>query len=607
MRVTSRLRNHGEQGAVAIVYALLVVMLISVAALATDLGNAVSRKTTTQTQADFAAYDVASLLTSSARPGDVVTTAMADRARDALNNNQPQWDDNICWRNTPVNCVTSAMLTDGNLANGELRFTSLGLQVISPAAKVDFGLAGAMGFNSTTVSSPATVNVFSPGLGVLPMYAVNGCNEGSQSLTDPANGQTNPVVPALYLDSDQNQMQLSSATLRQSSGTQVDALPYNSAGNTAGYTVDLAANKWRSVTQFGFFRGDNVDPAAVGSATAFWSTPDSGHTLLATPYSVTNNGPSVTLQIPDKVFQTETVWWVRVFDSQAGKWSNADEALPIRVGGAVLECNAGSNGGNFGTLRLPRGDVSSSNDLAMNIAAGFQSPLNLHTNDYAIANALSFCNEDSTTKQIVSGNESPGNEDREQDTNCVATDPGLPAGVATAGLITGVSNGASILSKGLLDATKAGNETTCPGRSNRTVNIQSTNYQVNDDVLSCFLTAGHSLTQIASDTYSGGPALDESILNSPRFVFVPVVRTDPATGTRPPGYEGNAIIDFQPGFITGENIYGTNDSDNGLKIQNNSVKQVKIFFFGFDALPHEPDMPVQDYLGIGDPIIRLIQ
>lgn len=48
-------RQRNERGAYAVLFGIMVVVLMSIAALAVDIGNAVARKSDVQAQADFAA------------------------------------------------------------------------------------------------------------------------------------------------------------------------------------------------------------------------------------------------------------------------------------------------------------------------------------------------------------------------------------------------------------------------------------------------------------------------------------------------------------------------------------------------------------------------
>ena len=180
-------RNQDERGAVAIMFALLVVVLCGLSAVAVDLGNAYQRKGETQSQADLAALSAAPALATSHDAAVLKVVAY-------LKNNTKVGQD--------LSSLSSAMLTDGNPANGEVTFPSkYSMKVRTPDAAVDYAFAGVIGFDGDgEVSATATVGVGTPGgSAVMPYYAVTGagCDYGTQSLTDPANGQAQSVVPTL--------------------------------------------------------------------------------------------------------------------------------------------------------------------------------------------------------------------------------------------------------------------------------------------------------------------------------------------------------------------------------------------------------------------------
>src|SRR4029078_4877097 len=96
-------------------------------------------------------------------------------------------------------------LVDHNRANGEAYYGDFGsanpmspwtgglapnpavnaLTIITPPQRVKFGLASAMGYKSTNVEAAAPAKAASPaGSGVMPMLAVNGCDDGPQQLTE---------------------------------------------------------------------------------------------------------------------------------------------------------------------------------------------------------------------------------------------------------------------------------------------------------------------------------------------------------------------------------------------------------------------------------------
>jgi hypothetical protein len=306
--------------------------------------------------------------------------------------------------------------------------------------------------------------------------------------------------------------------------------------------------------------------------------------------------------VPDAVAQVGEVWWIRAYSDAnpgANQWSTRTEALPIRVGNAVLQCASGSTAGNFGTLKFPRTDVVPANQIPANIALGLQSPLSptVHQTPSTAGTCVNGVNGAVTAPNgsvvLVDG------------VNCVDTDTGLAANVATEGLVTGSTYGMGVLRT----------QNTAPGCSptgtsaNRTLPITGSP-SINNDVLTCYFTNGTtSIQDITQANYNGGPVLDPAILKSPRFFYVPVLKVQPTTG----GSNKYSIIDFRPAFITDEtatttSIKGqhTGTSDNGLTVQGNDIKQIKVVFFNLKALPSEGDIPIIDYLGVGTRVIRLL-
>jgi hypothetical protein len=587
---------------------MLTVVLFGIAAMSVDLGNMMSRRTDTQAQADFGALAAAAQQLETAKSGMTITTAMKNAVVTAMNNNQPQDDKSTCWHTKT--CVTATQLTDGALTNGEIRYcgaggpscgtgyasTVKGLQVIAPDNKVDFNLANFLGVSSAQVHGRALVNVFTAGKRVMPMYAVQGCDYGLQTLADPANGHTTPVVPTLAYDSDTNTTALTSLSqvLKSSAGTVVSTLTLNSTGNT----VSFEAKKWVNATKIGFFRGDNPDPALVQEVTSFHLV---GSTANLAPYTQ-NNSTTVELDIPNAVAQVETVWWIRVFNATTGKWSPKDEALGVRVGEAVLECDAGSNAGNFGTLKFPRTDVPTGNELPANIATGLQAPLTAEVHQWAVQNPslAGLC-----TSGVDGARTAPmGGVTLVPGVNCVDTDTGLAANVATEGLVQGGTYGTGVLRT---QQTKCDRNNSTDWRS---VTFSGVSYDINNDVLSCYFKNGTtSIADVARASYTGGVVFDQSILKSPRFFYVPVLQIQPSTG----GSQTYSIIDFRAAFITDEPSTAssvknghTASNDNGLMIQGQDIKQLKVVFFNSKALPAEGDIPIIDYLGTGQRVIRIL-
>ena len=551
-----------------------------------------ARKTHTQAQADFAAYAGSDHMTGTEAAGGTPTNVLVDAVVASMNANQPQDDSSDCWRDET--CVTRAELTNGNLDDGEVQYLAGGkVKVTAPRNLVDFALAGSMGFDSTTVGASATVMVKSPGLRVLPMFAVDGCDYGRQTLTDPAHVTPSSTVPTLAADTDTNITGLTntSGVLYDGLGNVVPTLTVNSTGNEISFT---GGNKWKDTTKIGFFREGLALP--VPETSSFRIPPAA---VNVSPYT-DNANRTIRLQIPDVVAQTQAVWYARVWSdtsnsNPANAWSDKTEAIPFRVGVPVLECVAGSVDGNFGTLLFPRTDVTPSDNLPVNIMEGLQPPLTPDIHRTPAVNGL-------CTDGVNGAVESSETNVLRPNSNCVDTDTGLTANTATQGFITGASR-----PHGPADARRHLPELLARQRRRRAPRRHGPgpDFDLNDDILSCYLLPGKSLLDVTDETYAAGCAFDKELINSPRFIQVPVLKVQPDNG----GSNRYSIIDYRPGFITDETVAsstvkGTHTAtvDNGLTIEGNGITTIRVIFFARPAIESCGEVPLMDYLGVGQKI-----
>ena len=240
-----------------------------------------------------------------------------------MNENQPINRNGACV-STTQSCITgNGQLTDGNLTNGEVRWANGGLQVITQGERVDYGFAKVIGFDNNDVQGRATVAVFSP-LGALPVYAVQPCDYGRQTITDPANGQVAPVtVPTLEFDAETNNTDLQSTDLGQI------------ALNATGMTIGLTGKTWDKTVKVGFFPADG---GAHVEAATFKDDANVDHPVSPQAswvnYSPNNSSHTVRFPIPTGVSTVEKVWYIRVWNrdaaaSSTGKWSAKSQAIPL--------------------------------------------------------------------------------------------------------------------------------------------------------------------------------------------------------------------------------------------------------------------------------------
>ena len=179
--------------------------------------------------------------------------------------------------------------------------------------------------------------------------------------------------------------------------------------------------------------------------------------------------------------------------------------------------------------------------------------------------------------------------------NCINPNSGNDGPKIYDGLITGTSNPSF---KGRLDTSGAGKATTCPDRSNLSIGGKS----INNDVLSCFLRNGASLSTIAGESGVDENMLDPTVTRSPRFVWIPVV----AANSRAE-HAFQPVVQFVPGFITDETQTSSATSNNGIQINGNSVKVLTVFIFNADALPDDDQNRSESYdEEVGRPIHRLV-
>lgn len=589
--------RRDERGAFAVMYALMTVTLLSVAALGMDLGNAVARKTDTQNQADFAAYDVGQKYALNVAAG-IVGTHPSDEIlgfiMDSLNANQPQDDSGNCdWRAQNVACVTVDELKDADLANGDASYVTGGLRVLAPRTRVDFGFANVFGTSGTSVQSAATVNVFSAGPRVFPVFAIDAAcatgkhNEGFQTVKETTNGQTNPppVRPTLLNDTDSNATVLSAVKMFDVGGQQVEAFAVGSTNNA----IELTGTNWGPTERIAFFN----------SPTGFEEP------ILAVPTPIPTSSPSpmtVSVQVPANVTAAAGIWYVRVYNNGNGQnigWSAKAEAPVVIVDPASIVPGCpptGSDQGNFGVVDYPRfGNLNDGDEVALNLVKGMEKPLGVQVHAQAVSDWK--CEEPDN-----GANES--DPDPEPRTNCLTTVTGLTLDPFQQGLVDGFGS-----DPGLLDTE---NSAVCGG-SREPVTTQSDTYNLNNEPLSCYLQlpAGTTLNDIAKQTYAGSPAFKPEIFDSPRFGYVPIFRGDPSSLT---GLEKRSIVGFQAAFITDSPTDGPGaDGVHGLVFEpygNGSKKKlegVNMFLFSVNALPDPPEgVELIDYLGVGDPVVHLI-
>jgi len=565
-----RRAHRDERGAVAVMTGILVVLLVSVAALGVDLGNAMNRKQVTQNSSDFAALAGANGLPSTATP-------TVQLVADYLNTNATSSDGAAECNDDDGALITAAMLQDGDNTNGEVTFPSgdTRIRVVSPAARVQFGMAGVMGFDDACVSSASTARIASASIGMSPYYSTDACDQGPQILKSDAGGQSIPFdVPTLHSDAQTNGSVLSSIDPNPNP----NQIPVQPVGNPDGPQIVLTGTSMGTgaggVDRVGFFSSDQSPP------------------ILATPKATpAQSATQIAVDVPNAVASYQDVWWIRVRNTATGDWSARAQARPLLVGEVTLSCDPNSASGNFGSIDIPWGSGSDQADLEKNIRDGLRPPTTLKKwpgPPFPVGTpSASDCTHQPAA---VVSTDTLGKEN----TNCVQSVTGLKANAAYDGYLK--NPGGKLLVPTSDTCQALGRPASGP-------------YNENSDVLSCYLKDN---TLKLSDTvgYTGtDPLFTQEIWESPRFMIVPKIQTDPS------GTAWMPIIDFTPAFITDQPTGAskqvplvTGSTDNGLVVEHpQKLRAIRVFFFSFAALPSPEDgVPLQDYLGAGPKIITMV-
>ena len=214
--------------------------------------------------------------------------------------------------------------------------------------------------------------VKSPGLRVLPMFAVDGCDYGRQTSRIPPNprGQrrADPRLRRRYQPHGAEPGVR--PALRQRRQHHTDPQPDGELDRQRNLLQrdQVEGHRQGGVLPRGPRRPDRAErlPRAAGRRQRL---------------SLHGEQPrTIRLQIPDAVAQTQAIWYVRVWsDISDPSTTNAGPTRQSRSRSVsatpVLECVAGSVDGNFGTLLFPRTDVTPSDNLPVNIMEGLEPPL----------------------------------------------------------------------------------------------------------------------------------------------------------------------------------------------------------------------------------------
>jgi hypothetical protein len=603
-------RRRDDRGAVAVMVALLAVVLLSISAMSVDLGNAWQTKRQVQAGSDLAAEAGAGVKGAnlpqsgplhSCSYGNAGALATDQAVKDIANYLAHQEDPDGTGNYSTLVANLPAQLTDCNMDNGEVvygqpkktgstwsvTYNKNQLSLVAPQKHVDFGLAGIMGIDGVDVNGVSTVEIRSPKMATLPFYAFSGCDYGPQTLQQPNNGQSASTVN-LYAPTEPQPANTNNALL---TSVTPNSYPVETSG-TVLEPITIAGTNLTGVTQIGFFESGNVGtgPAPV--------------TIDSTKFTINGAGTQITVpDIPDQtrgVAGVQEFWYIRVMKN--GQWSavytgpNGHPVLntPIlTIGDPPLVCGQGSSAGNFGTIKLSHNGFNGWDSIgAANVALGLDSTLALYPPG---GPADGTCSSAQTTTVLWT---LPG-------TNCVDTDTGMSANVATGGFL-GLGSSKVPTGEYLL---KPRGKTKCANGGTTEATTVLMNQTINNDTLTCFFTNNtvHVGDVDAGNYTQSGPVISDAIYDSPRFGYVPVLPVQPANG----GSKKYQIIDFRACFITDQPASAVKgdppNTGNGIVTDNNGIRSIEVIFLNPNALPNPPvKNGTINYVGSGDKIPLLV-
>jgi len=606
-----RIERRNERGAVAVMVALLAVVLLSVSAMSVDLGNAWAQKRQVQAGGDLATEAGAGIKGDNLpKVGSVKTCSYGAAGALATDQSVKDITSYLASQTYPSGGgAYSAMLvnlpgqlTDCSMTNGEVvyglptynnttkawsvAFNKNQLSLVTPPKTVDFGLAGIMGFHSVPVAGVSTLEIQSPKMNTLPFYAFSGCDYGPQTLQQPNNGQSTTTAN-LYAPLEPQPAASNTALL-------TSVTPNSYAVDTTGTVVEpitIAGSNFTGVTQVGFFESGNVGtgPAPVTST------------------NFTVNPAKTQITIPDLPDQTRGVagvqefWYIRVMINNqwstvyTGNGGNQTLNAPVlTIGDPPLVCAQGSSSGNFGTILLSHSGYNGwDNAGAANVAVGLDSTLAIYPVASRLANGTCSSAQPQTVLWTGAG------------TNCVDTDTGMSASVATGGFI-GLGSSAVGGNRYLLKPT---GKTKCANGGTTEATTVVKGQTVNNDTLTCFFTSSTvHVGDVDADTYTlPAPVISDAIYDSPRFGYVPVLPVQPANG----GSNKYQIVDFRACFITDQPASAVKgdpaNAGNGIVTDTNGIRSVEVIFLNPSALPNPPvKNGTINYVGSGPKIPILV-
>lgn len=593
-----------DDGATAVLMAVLMVVIFGMAALAVEITDMYSRDRASQTVADLAALSGAQLLPEPCAASERALETLTEEGNSVRDDTRPG----------PYSAPASQM-SDRDLGNGEIQLltgfdpadpptepsdarwlrgedcdaSARFIRVVTPPRTVSFAFASVLpdAPGSGTVQAVAAVELRGLDAAVLPFHLPDdGClgprflvaddssgpAAGTPLAFDPAGGPDGPTVTGeweLPVGAD-------------------GPIAVTVSGLTADPGPDPAPSPAPSIEP-------TVEPVSVqlefttfdptGAAIASVTVPTVTGTALPAP-----GAARFQVQVPSEVSQTRGVWWVRAFQPSGTRtWSDDSDAGRLSIGldlPTVGFCDP-PTGPTAGLLTSPRAASTGPDDLVDNLAGGLDHDLapvgDPRTDVPCTSDGTPYPDAvlDTATAAPVA--------------TCVAvraaTDPSILARDLVAGLL---GSGGRLAGP----AATVARDCSVQGQSGLTATLAGN--QIASTVLSCHLKDGRTL----ADVVAGEPgSLVPTVVADPRFFLVPVTATN---GWPTAGDTHWPVTRFVGAFLTDEQSGGDASCElpqacNGLLLTDDraGLRAVQAVTFPLSALPEEIAQPTDGRRFVG--------
>jgi hypothetical protein len=371
-------------------------------------------------------------------------------------------------------------------------------------------------------------------------------------------------------------------------------------------TITVASTLDVEITGDGFSdEGDGVDSMVVAfvRGTENYQVTVQGGAVEIEKYQNPKRD-SIIVRVPEEVVSTSgSAWYIQVRPADGTLWSFVEDKQNAPILSVSSSATPGDQcgervTGDFGLLDSPRLDTNQLQQrMDLNIARGIDHPVSVFTGTFPDINEKDNCRVSPQTPIFGGVLDDDTNLVNGVTPNCLRIENGNKVDVATDGMVTGGNQ--PFAYDGRLDAAATPE---C-----RTLRADVLGVDINDDVLSCFLTEGN-IEGTVNGTYK---AFQSSILDSPRFMLVPIIwaSVNPQNGFYPIQRFVGAFITEQSPTTNGGSTASSNEPTNGVVEGTTKIEGISVIPFELDRLPAQADFSgdVIDYIGAGPKIVRLIK